>query len=561
MENDNKTVITENTENVNSTNDLQNNNTDNNPKKSNKKKSLIIITIILVIIVAGILLFLKLNNNKNNSKPDDNNQNQVEVKRENKYSEYQLKDNTLSNFDLYFLQLENNKKNMIYSPLSIKYVLEMLNSGAEGETKNQITDILGTYVNKKYTNNRNMSFANALFVRNSYKDSIKTSYIDTLLNQYNATVTYDDFKSANAINNWVSNKTFKLINNAFIDSDIKDYDFVLANALAIDMDWVNKIQDLYDPYTVDYKHENFHEHVSPLTELGYHEMAFKDYNKKTNAVEFAAVINKYDIINELGEDNIRKTVSDDYRSWLKNGGNDYYAMCSEDSSALEEEDKLNLDKYIKELSANYQTISSSTDFQFYVDDNVKVFAKDLKKYNGTTLQYVGIMPTDGNLSNYIKNINASSLSELISKIKPIAFDSFKDGVVTDIHGYIPMFKFDYKLDLVNDLNTLGIKDVFDSNKANLSNLTTDKAYIGGAKHKATIDFSNDGIKAGAFTAGGGAGAGGCGYDYQFKVPIEDIDLTFDKPYMFIIRDKDTNEVWFAGTVYEPTEYSPVAGLE
>lgn len=556
MENNNETVKTEN---INNNNDLQSNNVDNNPRKTNKKKSLIIITIILVIIVAGVLVFLKVK--KNNSKTDDNKQNQVEVKRENKYSEYQLKDNTLSNFDLYFLQLENNKKNMIYSPLSIKYVLEMLNSGAEGETKNQITDILGTYVNKKYTNNRNMSFANALFVRNSYKDSIKTSYIDTLLNQYNATVTYDDFKSANTINNWVSNKTFKLINNAFDDSDIKDYDFVLANALAIDMDWVNKIQDLYNNYIVDYKHEKFYEYVTPLTESGYRELAFKDYNKKTNAVEFAAVVNKYDIINELGEDNIRKTVSDDYNTWLKNGGNDSYAMCSEDSSTLEKEDKLDLDKYVKELGANYQTISSSTDFQFYVDDSVKVFAKDLKKYNGTTLQYIGIMPTDGNLSNYIKNINASSLSELISKIKPIAFDSFKDGVITDIHGYIPMFKFDYKLDLVNDLNTLGIKDVFDSNKANLSNLTTDKAYIGGARHKATIDFSNDGIKAGAFTAGGGAGAGGCGYDYQFKVPVEDIDLTFDKPYMFIIRDKDTNEVWFAGTVYEPTEYNPTAGLE
>lgn len=556
MENNNETVKTEN---INNNNDLQSNNVDNNPKKTYKKKSLIIITIILVIIVAGILVFLKVK--KNNSKPDDNKQNQVEVKRENKYSEYQLKDNTLSNFDLYFLQLENSKKNMIYSPLSIKYVLEMLNSGAEGETKNQITDILGTYVNKKYTNNRNMSFANALFVRNSYKDSIKTSYIDTLLNQYNATVAYDDFKSANTINNWVSNKTFKLINNAFDDSDIKDYDFVLANALAIDMDWVNKIQDLYNNYIVDYKHEKFYEYVTPLTESGYRELAFKDYNKKTNAVEFAAVVNKYDIINELGEDNIRKTVNDDYNAWLKNGGNDYYAMCSEDSGSLEEEDKLDLDKYVKELSANYQTISSSTDFQFYVDDGVKVFAKDLKKYSGTTLQYIGIMPTDGNLSNYIKNTNASSLSELISKIKPIAFDSFKDGVITDIHGYIPMFKFDYKLDLVNDLNTLGIKDVFDSNKANLSNLTTDKAYIGGAKHKATIDFSNDGIKAGAFTAGGGAGAGGCGYDYQFKVPVEDIDLTFDKPYMFIIRDKDTNEVWFAGTVYEPTEYNPTAGLE
>ena len=28
----------------------------------------------------------------------------------------------------------------------------------------------------------------------------------------------------------------------------------------------------------------------------------------------------------------------------------------------------------------------------YNDDNIKVFAKDLKTYNQTTLQYVGIMP-------------------------------------------------------------------------------------------------------------------------------------------------------------------------
>ena len=30
---------------------------------------------------------------------------------------------------------------------------------------------------------------------------------------------------------------------------------------------------------------------------------------------------------------------------------------------------------------------------------------------------------------------------------------------------------------------------------------------------------------------------------------------------YIAINKDTNEVWFAGTVYEPTEYNPTAGLE
>lgn len=541
MENNEKPV-----ENINTGNNTQ----DMVPRKTNnKKKSLIIITIILVIIALGIFIFFKVKDNKNNSKPNDNKEN-VEVKRENKYSAYQLKDNKLSNFDLYFLQLENNKQNMIYSPLSIKYVLEMLSSGTDGESKYQIDDILGTYTNKKYTNNKNMSFANALFVRNSYKDNIKTSYVDTLKDKYNAEVIYDDFKNVNTINKWVSDKTYKLINNLY--DDISDNDFILANALGIDMEWINKIQDEEYGYYTEYAHEKFSKIIQGLELSDYTGINFTGYNKKAKAVEIGAVANKYNIIKELGEDNIRKKVTEEYNKWLKNQEEEM-TMCGSPDN-LDEADKLDLDKYIKELKENYQQISSSTDFEFYTDSETKVFAKDLKTYNGTTLQYIGIMPTQDNLSTYIKNINADKINTLISNLKPIELNSFKDGVITEISGYIPMFKFDYELKLVNDLNTLGIKDVFDSDKANLSNLTSDKAYISNAKHKANIEFSNEGIKAAAATSVGGAGGGMCGFDYKFDVPVEKIDLTFANPYMFIIRDKDTGEVWFTGTVYEPIEF-------
>ena len=120
-----------------------------------------------------------------------------------------------------------------------------------------------------------------------------------------------------------------------------------------------------------------------------------------------------------------------------------------------------------------------------------------------------------------------------------------------------MFKFDYELKLIDDLNKIGITDVFEPNKADLSNLSTGKAFINKALHKATIEFSNAGIKASAVTMEGGAGAGDCGFDYIFKIPndkIEKIDLTFDNPYMFLIIDKISKEVWFTGTVYEPSNF-------
>ena len=101
------------------------------------------------------------------------------------------------------------------------------------------------------------------------------------------------------------------------------------------------------------------------------------------------------------------------------------------------------------------------------------------------------------------------------------------------------------------LKKLNITNVFDSNKADLSGITTDKLFIDTATHKANIEFSNHGIKAAAVTALGGMGDIGCGFEYDFEVPVETIDLTFDNPYLFLIRDKNSGEVWFTGTVYTP----------
>ena len=89
-----------------------------------------------------------------------------------------------------------------------------------------------------------------------------------------------------------------------------------------------------------------------------------------------------------------------------------------------------------------------------------------------------------------------------------------------------------ELDLINDLKELGITSVF-AESADLSNIS-DNARITDAKHSANIEFSNDGIKAASALGAGGAGDTIEGFDYLFDVPIEQIDLTFNKPYLFII---------------------------
>ena len=550
--NKNNDTTTETTTNKN--NDTTTDTTNVNKNKKNKKKKIIIIAIVLLIVATlGCIYFFKIKDNntttsKVGDKKDDNSltdkDKDKDLSDENYNNKYKLSGNSLEDFDLYFLQLENERKNKVYSPLSIKYALSMLNEGANGKTKKQISSVIGDYNAKKYSNNSNMSFANALFIRDSFKDSIKDSYINTLSNKYNAEVIFDSFKTPNKLNSWVSNKTFKLINNLF--DDVSQNNFILANALAIDMEWVNVINDL-GYFAVSYQHENYWE-----TRNHYHESTEFDGNQSVDTLEIMAVANKYDIVNTLGEQNIRDNIRKRYQNWLNSEEYEEYKKYHAHEENIDVETYVN--NYIKEINEGYKDLKNSTDFEFYVDDDIKVFAKDLKEYNGITLQYVGIMPKNDSLDNYIKNTNAFKINAIINKLKPIKLESFKEGVITEIRGNIPMFKFDYDLNIKEDLQKLGITNVFDSNKADLSNISSSKNYIEEAKQKINIEFANEGIKAAAVTYVGDFGMGVGGFDYLYDVPVEKINLDFDKPYMFIIRDKNSGEVWFTGTVYKPIEY-------
>lgn len=527
---------------VEATGDLNNNSVDNkqgdnNKKKGNKKPILIAIIVVLVLAIVGVCGYMVYTRYFVEEKS-------TTVKSSVKKSQYRLSGNGLEDFDLRFLQLENEAKNKIYSPLSIKYALAMLQEGASGDTKEQITNLIGDYKPKAYPNSDHMSFANAMFIRNTFKDQVREEYTKNLKDKYNAEVILDEFSSPDNINNWVSDKTFKLINN-LID-DVSDSNFFLINALAIDMNWNNQLQCKEGrtipcmPYFVKYQHEKYTDSVREIYD-NFEKVKFN--GKDVDAAVIGASINKYDIIKELGEDNIRKTVGAELQAYIDKGGE----MCGETYESW-------MDNYIKTLGANYKSVDQSTDFYLTESDDVKVFAKDLKEYDGITLQYVGIMPKKVELDEYVKNIDSKNINELINGLKNISFENFKDGVVTKIHGNIPFFKYEYSLPLLKDLKKMGINNIFDINKSDLSNMITgEKQYIDKAVHKANIEFSNDGIKAAAATAFGGSGAAGCfiDFDHEYEVPIEEIDLTFDKPYMYIIRDKATGEVWFTGTVYDP----------
>lgn len=514
------------------------------PKKSHKGLAIAAAIILVLALAIGGTVWALVSSQSNT---DDNSGDQSSVSG--------TTPNLITDFDLAFL--EDKEANQLYSPLSIKYALGMLEAGAAGNSQQQIEAAIGSLTPRKYPNNENMSFANALFINNKLPDdAIKSSYTKLINERFGAEILRVPFTSADSINNWVSDKTFSLIKNLLTDEDLKpvggpEQYFALVNALAIDMEWVNKIQPLNDEYHVSFPNIDYFSHVNEFRLSGFSKLPFNNSSIDVESLRLAATIHKYDILNDLGVDNIRQTIIDEYTEWYNDGDN----VCGEDWP----EPEIYVEEYLEQLgNGGYKTVSSSTDFLLYDDDEVKVFAKDLRTYDDITLQYVGVMPKTTSLKDYIQNLTTDKLASTINQLKSIAFENFKDGVVTDIFASIPVFKFQDKLNLTNKLQDIGITDVFSEKQADLSNLANESEglYIGQAIHQTTVDFSNDGIKASAATALiGGRGGSGCGFRYNFDVPVEKIDLTFDNPYLFLIRDKDSGDIWFVGTVYEPTIYT------
>ena len=104
------------------------------------------------------------------------------------------------------------------------------------------------------------------------------------------------------------------------------------------------------------------------------------------------------------------------------------------------------------------------------------------------------------------------------------------------------------------MKKLGIIQAFDPNNANFSNImdknsVIDNLYVGEAIHKTHIDLNEKGTKAAAIT-----------YFGMFKntsiiIEKENIEIEFNRPFIYIIKDSKTNEMLFFGVVYEPNKWN------
>ena len=190
--------------------------------------------------------------------------------------------------------------------------------------------------------------------------------------------------------------------------------------------------------------------------------------------------------------------------------------------------------------------------KYFETENAKGVIIPYEKIDNTSLEFVGILPN-------------KTTKEYVSSLSQTEIDNIDKNAKTATDNYIirlglPRFEYEYEVkNFIGNLTNLGIKDVFDGGRANLYNIISkekldsnniNNLYVSTAIHKTYIELTEEGTKAAAVTY--------FGVDENSAIeeePPTNVDITFDKPFVYMIRDKDTKEILFFGAVYSPNEWN------
>ncbi len=348
------------------------------------------------------------------------------------------------------------KSNYLLSPYNIEIALNMLREGADGNTKDELDKVLGNRVINDVSVKDKVGIANAIFVKDVYKDNVKKEYYSILDSKYNSEVIYDKFTTPDKINNWVKEKTNGMIKK-ILDSMSEDFVMGIASALAVDVKWQSDF----------------------------------DCNN-TRSEEFTKVDNK-----KINVEMMHKSY-ERFTKYIK--GSDYEGI---------------IIPYMKE-------------------DDSKV-----------ELEFIGIIPND-NVDSFVNNLTSEKLNNIANSSKE-ASDKYH------INVSLPRFTYDYEAgDFKQILKKMGINEVFDPLKANLKKMVEIdgyNTYVNTAIHKTYIEVTEKGTKAAAVTYFGVDKSSAMIQD------VERVNIKFNKPFVYMIRERNTGEILFFGTVYEPNKWN------
>jgi serpin B len=162
-------------------------------------------------------------------------------------------------------------------------------------------------------------------------------------------------------------------------------------------------------------------------------------------------------------------------------------------------------------------------------------------YQAVELPYLGdevamlvLAPDEGTFSEFEASLDAAKLEAILAGLEP-----------KTVALFLPKFEFETQFSLAETLAAMGMPVAFDPNLADFSGMDGSRElYITDVIHKAFVAVDEEGTEAAAAT---GVVVG------VTSLPMEDVRLVVDRPFIFAIRDVPTGELLFVGRVLNPGE--------
>ncbi|CAO2595707.1 Serpin B9, partial [Lemmus lemmus] len=160
-------------------------------------------------------------------------------------------------------------------------------------------------------------------------------------------------------------------------------------------------------------------------------------------------------------------------------------------------------------------------------------------YEGMELSFVVLLPDDGvDLSQVRQVENNLTFEKLTTWTKPNFMKS------TTVEVFLPKFKLQEDYDMKSVFPHLGMVDVFQDGKADLSGMSPERDLcVSKFVHKSVVEVNEEGTEAAAASAG---------KDVLLSTCEDDVP-TFcaDHPFLFFIRHNKTNSLLFCGRFSSP----------
>lgn len=155
-------------------------------------------------------------------------------------------------------------------------------------------------------------------------------------------------------------------------------------------------------------------------------------------------------------------------------------------------------------------------------------------YDGSELSMVILLPQEGEFGSFEAGLDAKRVANILLDLSHVS-----------VALTLPKFKCESKIYLKEILSEMGMPSAFDPSRVNFAGIAGSQRYpwIYRLIHQSFVDVDESGTEATAATAMSAI---------EIEEPGEPVEVTVNRPFIFLIRDIKTNTILFIGRVLDPS---------